>query len=378
MSRAVHSPSRLQRRPRIIITGPPAHAVSGIATHVRLLLDSAVARGFAFEHLCAGGEGLAETSVGRVLRHVRTPVRLFAMLMTERPALVHINTSLNARALPRDVMLLFVAWLTRCPVIWQVHGGRSILELAQTQPKAVPLLRLLLSVPRRVIVVSRQDEQGYAKVVAASRLRRISNAVHVPEQRERTAPDSALRVTYMGRLVAGKGVLDLLDAMRIIVHEHAEVPIYLQLAGVGPLEAQLTAAIAVHGLADRVQVLGLVEGAAKHRLLQQTDVFVLPTCLPERLPYALLESMAAGIPAVACAVGGVTEVVQDGLTGLLIAPHRPDLLASAIIELARDRQLLQQMSRAARERICVAHDLAHMAARFSALYEEVLDERRRA
>jgi glycosyltransferase involved in cell wall biosynthesis len=348
--------------------------VSGIATHVSLLLDTAVARRFAFVHLCAGGEGLVETIVGRALRHLRTPVRLLAMLMTGRPALVHINTSLNARALPRDVMLLFVAWLTRCPVIWQVHGGRSVLELERSQPTALSVLRLLLRVPRRIIVVTRQDEEGYAKVVAAGRLRRISNAVHVPQQPERIAPQSALRVTYIGRLVAGKGVLDLLDAMRIITREYAAIPIRLQLAGAGPLDAQLAAAIAEHGLSDRVQILGQVVGAAKHRLLEQTDVFVLPTWLPERLPYALLESMAAGIPAVACAVGGVTEVVQDRLNGLLVPPRRPDLLASAIIELARDRQLLQQMSRAARERICDSHDLTHMAARFCALYEEVLDE----
>jgi len=377
MSRATQTPSRRQRRPRIIITGPPAHAVSGIATHVSLLRDSAAAHRFAFEHLCAGGGELVETIASRVLRHLRTPIRLFTMLITGRAALLHINTALDARALSRDILLLFVAWITRCPVIWQVHGGRSVLELEQRQPRVLSALRLLLGVPRRVIVVTREDEQGYAKVVAATRLRRISNGVRVPPHLGRAASGSALRVTYMGRLIAGKGVLDLLDAMRIIAHEHAAMPIHLKLAGAGALEAQVRAAVAEYGLSERVQVLGQVRGATKHRLLEQTDVFVLPTRLPERLPYSLLESMAAGIPAVACDVGGVIEVVQDRRTGLLVPPHRPDLLAGAIIELARDRQLLQQMSRAARERICDSHDLAHMAARFCALYEEVLDERHR-
>jgi glycosyltransferase involved in cell wall biosynthesis len=378
MSLATQTHSRPRRRPTIIITGPPARAVSGISTHVSLLLDSAVAHRFAFERLCAGGGELVETIAGRVLRHVRTPVRLFTMLVTGRAALLHINTALDARALPRDMLLLFMACLTRCPVIWQVHGGRSVLELEQSQPTALAVLRLLLGLPRRVIVVTRGDEQGYAKVVAARRLRRISNGVHVPQHPERKAPESALRVTYMGRLIPGKGVLDLLDAMRIIARDYAAIPLHLNLAGAGSLEAQLRAAVAECGLSGRVKVLGQVVGAAKHRLLEQTDVFVLPTRLPERLPYALLESMAAGIPAVACAVGGVMEVVQDRLTGLLVPPHRPDLLASALVELARDRQLLQQMSRAARDRICDSHDLAHMAARFCALYEEVLDERRRA
>jgi len=47
------------------------------------------------------------------------------MLMTGRPALLHINTALNARALPRDAALLLIAWLTRCPVVWQVRDATS-------------------------------------------------------------------------------------------------------------------------------------------------------------------------------------------------------------------------------------------------------------
>jgi glycosyltransferase involved in cell wall biosynthesis len=376
MSRAVRNPSGPAR---IIITGPPAHAVSGIATHVSLLLESVAGHRFTLEHLCAGGEGLVESIWGRALRHLRTPLRLLAILLTGRPALLHINTALNARALPRDAVLLLVAWLTRCPVVWQVHGGSSISELERSQPTALSMLKLLLSVPRRVIVICRQDELGYAKLVAANRLLRISNAVKVPQPAERGAPGSRLRLTYMGRFVAGKGVLDLLEAMRIIVREHAAIPISLRLAGAGPLEAQLRAAVAEGGLSDRVQVLGPVVGAAKQRLLAETDVFLLPTSLPERLPYALLESMAAGIPAVACASGGIVEVVQQRRTGLLVpAPGRPDLLANAILELARDRQLLQQMSRAARECICESYDVTERAARFCDLYQEVLDERRRA
>ncbi len=380
MWRAVPHPSGVRsRQPRIVITGPPSHAVSGIATHVNLLLQSAARHRFTLEHLCAGGEGLTEDIGGRVLRHLMTPLGFLAMLMTERPALVHINTSLNARALPRDAVLLFMAWLSRCPVVWQVHGGRSVLQLEQRT--ALSMLRMLLRMPRRVVVVTRQDELGYAKVVGAPRLQRISNAVPaVPAAAalSRECRPPGLRVTYMGRLVAGKGVLDLIEAMRIIARADAAMPVTLSLAGAGPLAEQLRAAANGADLCGHVQVLGPVTGATKQQLLAQTDVFVLPTTLAERLPYALLETMAAGIPAVACALGGVTEVVQDRRSGLLVPPGRPDHLAAAILELARDRQLLEQMSRAARERISDSYDLTQMAARFCALYEEVLDEHRRA
>src|ERR1700754_2543475 len=125
-------------RPRIVITGPPVHALSGIATHVNLLLGSSVCRRFTLAHLYAGGDGRIEGFARRTLRRLRTLVRLFMMLVTWHPAILHTNTALNARALPRDAALLLVAWLSRCPVVWQVHGGSSIVELETNQPMMLP------------------------------------------------------------------------------------------------------------------------------------------------------------------------------------------------------------------------------------------------
>lgn len=366
-------------RPRIVITGPPAHALSGIATHVNLLLDSSVRHRFMLVHLCAGGEGLVEGIARRIFRRLRTPVRLFVTLVTWRPAILHINTSLNARSLPRDAALLLVARLTGCPVVWQVHGGTWIAELERSKPMALRMLRLLLRLPRRVVVISGQDESGYAKLVASDRLRRIANAVQVPDLSAREtipAERAGLRLAFIGRLVAGKGVLDLIEAMHIIARAPEAIGISLRIAGVGPVEVQARKRVEAYGLADRVHLVGTIVGAHKHRLLEQTDVLILPSFLPERLPYSLLESMAAGIPAVACAVGGVAELIEHGRTGLLVPPRRPDLLASAILQLASDRQLLAGLSVAARQQICDSYDLAGMGARFCALYDEVLDERR--
>jgi glycosyltransferase involved in cell wall biosynthesis len=362
----------------VIITGPPVNAVSGISTHVRLLLESAVCSRFRVAVLCAGSGGLNEGIVRQMLRRVRTPLRFFAMAALWRPSIVHINTSLNPRSFPRDAALLLLAWLTRCPVIWQVHGGAWILDLEQSNRTALAILKLFLMLPRRVVVICQQDELGYGRLVAADRLRRISNAVQVPEllrDEASTTQSTALRITYMGRLVEEKGVLDLLDAMRMIVRDHEGMRITLQFAGAGPIEAQLRLKVQEYRLGDSVQLLGQVSGRRKQDLLTQTHVFVLPSALPERLPYALLEAMAVGIPPIACAVGGVTELIEHRRTGLLIPPHRPDLLAAAILELARDRQLLTQMSKAARERIQDSYQGTEMAARVCALYEEVLGER---
>lgn len=297
--------------------------------------------------------------------------------MTFKPAIVHINTSLNARSFPRDAMLLVIAWLARRRVVWQVHGGQWIADLEQHNPVAFGMLKLFLKLPRRVVVICSQDELGYGKLVALNRLRRISNAVSLIDPMTNNVQEryaGTLRIIYIGRLVAGKGVLDLLDAIRIIARDRQGPAVALDIAGSGPLEQELRLKVHEYDLGMHVRLLGQVRGVQKHQLLSESDLLVLPSCLPERSPYALLESMAAGVPAIACATGGVMDVIEHRQNGMLVPPHRPDLLAAAIIEVARDRQLLRRMSVAARGTIVQAYHVSNMATRFCELYEEVIDE----
>jgi glycosyltransferase involved in cell wall biosynthesis len=82
------------------------------------------------------------------------------------------------------------------------------------------------------------------------------------------------------------------------------------------------------------------------------DIFALASHY-EGLPVAIMEALAVGLPIVATNVGGVPEAVREGIEGLIVPPHRPDLLADAIESLVDDPRRRRQMGRAARQR---AHD----------------------
>src|SRR5204862_6061777 len=123
-------------------------------------------------------------------------------------------------------------------------------------------------------------------------------------------------------------------------------------AGAGPEEAALRETAAARGV-GRVHLVGPLRGADKMSALERADVFVLPS-YAEGLPYALLESMAAGVPVIATGVGAIPELVEDGINRVLVEPRSAVGLAGAIGRLARVRCALPSRSAAARAHIAAS------------------------
>jgi glycosyltransferase involved in cell wall biosynthesis len=122
------------------------------------------------------------------------------------------------------------------------------------------------------------------------------------------------------------------------------------LIGWGELEAELVARHEELQLAGYVDLLGYRPDAMQ--VAAGCDIFALASHY-EGLPVAIMEALAVGLPIVATNVGGVPEAVREGIEGLIVPPHRPDLLADAIESLVDDPRRRRQMGRAARQR---AHD----------------------
>ncbi len=138
----------------------------------------------------------------------------------------------------------------------------------------------------------------------------------------------------------------------------------LQLAGLGPLKARMQSLAARLGLGGQVTFLG--HHVDVPGLLRSQALFVLSTHF-EGMPLALVEAMAAGCACVASDVIGVRGVIEDGVTGLLVAEGEPAALAEAIARLLRDPALAARLGAAARQRALAEHGLALMHQRYEAL-----------
>ena len=161
----------------------------------------------------------------------------------------------------------------------------------------------------------------------------------------------------------------MVDAFARVANERPDA--HLVLIGGGPLESQVRAQVARAGLGDRVVITGVRDDVPA--LLPALDVFVLSS-RAEGLPVSLLEAMAAGVPAVSTAVGGVPEVVEDGVTGLLVPPEDVEALWSSMMRLA-DPERRRRFARAGMQR-AMRYSGARAWEQVQASYQRVLPGRR--
>ena len=159
-------------------------------------------------------------------------------------------------------------------------------------------------------------------------------------------PDNAFLVCCTGRDVPRKGFDVLIEAMR---HLPEALNVHLLLVGKVDQNPKLQAQAAALPQPERVHFTGYRTDAPA--IAAASDVFVLPSTEREGLPRAVIEAMAYGVPAIVTDVGGMPELVEDGVSGYVVPPKDSLALARAIERLAANRDLRDHMGEAARERI---------------------------
>jgi glycosyltransferase involved in cell wall biosynthesis len=196
----------------------------------------------------------------------------------------------------------------------------------------------------------------------------VDTDVFRPAERE---PGRPLTLGFMKRLMPKYGPEYLIEAMPAIVAAHPRAR--LLMGGDGPLRAVLEKRVAELGLTANVCFLGAISYEEVPAVLRQIDVFVVPSVYDsETLGVAALEAEAMEIPVVACAVGGVSEAVLDGDTGVLVPPRDAEALASAILGLASAPDRARAMGRRARRYVRERYEWSHCVVRMESLYRQVV------
>ncbi|HTF87226.1 MAG TPA: glycosyltransferase [Planctomycetota bacterium] len=202
----------------------------------------------------------------------------------------------------------------------------------------------------------------------------IDPAAHRPE-RSRAEVRSELGVgvdepvvLMVGSLVLRKGHGVLFDALARLAKHGLQPSVWLAGEGSERAELERQAAALAPG---QVRFLGQRRDVAD--LLAAADIFAMPS-LHEGLGVAALEALQAGCAVVASRVGGLAEVVEDGVSGLLVPPADPASLAEAVEKLIRDPGLRARLAEAGRARIHARYRASAMVAGYEALYRRVLAE----
>ena len=355
-----------RKRAVVLLLGPSRGAISGVSTHVNLLLGSALGRAFELEHFQVGSEGRAESAPGMLARLAFGPFLLAARILRRGAALVHVNTSLRPRSYWRDLANVAAAKLCGAGVVYQIHGGASP-EGFFAHPLLKLLLRATLKWPDAVIVLGSPQLEAYRAFAPGANIAVIPNGIDCAKvEPQRDA--SALRLLSIGRLVPGKGLAESIAGLAAA--RAAGVAARLVIAGSGPEEALLRQLAQSLGLGSAVSFAGPAYGERKARLLGEADALLLASH-DEGLPYALLEAMGAGVVPVVTPVGGIPDVVQAGVHGLFVPVGDAAAIAAALGELARNPGRRARMSAACRERVAAHYSVERLAGDFIALYRKL-------
>ncbi len=232
----------------------------------------------------------------------------------------------------------------------------------------------VLDVPARSEASRRKVAQAIDSIeqiaTVSDAIRQATESVGTPRRPVRVVPngadtevfrpidrDEALRslgidadgpvISYVGKLVPRKGVMDLAEALGEL-SRGPNPPPTLVAAGIGELREDFERRVAELGIADRVHLLGKVPHERVATVMCAGDVFVLPS-LSEGLPTVVCEAMACARPVVATAVDGTPEIVRDGETGRLVPPRDPAALAAALGEVLYDDETAARMGARALE-----------------------------
>ena len=273
-------------------------------------------------------------------------MRLTIRLLIQDHDVYHLNPSFAFRSLLRDGVFLVVLRLfrRRQTLVFFRGWDPTFVRRVSASPLGSRLFLWVYGYPARVLVLGSAFSNDLKclgmdsnKVFVSTTMFEGAQFLDVMRRRN----DKQVRILFLARLIAAKGIYQLLKAFRRIADEDPHVS--LVMAGSGEEASRVLAWCVENGLQERVELPGYVGGAEKAQILLNSDIFVLPSFHGEGCPNALLEAMGAGLPVIVTPVGGIPDLVQHGLNGLIVEPEDVTSLEKAIRSLVNDPFLCAAM-----------------------------------
>jgi glycosyltransferase involved in cell wall biosynthesis len=266
------------------------------------------------------------------------------------------------------IAALIIHRLTGIPFSFTVHGHDLHVEKRMLSEKlAAARFAVAISNYNRDTMVEECGEWAHSKiaVVHCGIDRSIFDATARGSRH-----GSTMRLLCVGRFDEVKGHPVLVEACRRLSEKG--IPFECDLVGEGPRRAAVEAMIQEAGLAGRIRTLGARPRPEVVRLLSECDVFALPSVMAangerEGIPVSLMEAMAMGIPVVSTRLSGIPELVEDGVSGILVEPGDAGALADALEKLAHDPELRAKLGEAGRAQVLRDFDLAQNVDRLATL-----------
>src|SRR6266498_5434544 len=346
----------------------PPRIIGGISTHVYHLSRALVERGTSVRVITCDfpnapseeiidGVSVSRVDSGRVpesnfllwIYHLNSQMisKTIELFETERFDLIHAHDWVVGRAAVELKNRLGL------PLISTIHAteiGRGGSLDGEYRRKVREIERLLVEQSDGIICCSNYmlDHIQHELSAANAKIHVIPNGVEVDRFKNNGGPqlfsaevsEDRKIILYVGRIVREKGIFTLLEALDELRTRGKDVS--LVFVGEGPLKEDLAKEVLRRRLSDRVKITGFVDQEKLVSLYNSCDAFVLPSHY-EPFGMVVLEAMASRVPVVVSDVGGLSEIVEDGVTGVKVPASDSRALAEGILRVLEGRELSAQL-----------------------------------
>lgn len=314
-----------------------------------------------------------------------------------RPKILHIMVSRSRLGFLKDFVLMNLAHLAGVKTIVHVRGG----DLQRFYTSCGPVLRRLIRFTyRRVdcaIALGPSLRGQFRGLVLERKVRTVLNCyndsgISSTSPRAQERPSDMLRVLFLSNVLPSKGIFDALKGVALA----REQGVSLQFTFVGQfldfdialtrnpyqkaynldarsLEKKFWDCVNKLNLKSLTRVLGVVLREEKWKLLESSDILLLPIYNPnEGQPLTVIEAMRAGCVIVSTTCGGLCDLVKDGITGTVVRPHCPADIANALADFWRNRDQMLQMSCRNQKKTLERHNPVVHARQINNIYRSLL------
>lgn len=372
MSPFGESATRVHDRPasgaRAVWVSTALHTRGGIASYVRTIRATPLWERWRVRHVPTHRDGSA---LAKLLAFANGLAALVPSALRP-PSVLHVHMS-SYGSFVRKATICWAARRRGIPVVLHIHGS-EFRTFHDTSPRPVRwLIRGTLTGAAAVVALGGRWAAHLQEIAPGARVTTIPNAVAIAGQNEQPGAGDPVRVLFLGEIGDRKGTFALLDAWTDVVAAVAPGSVHLTVAGDREVD-RARAAIDRLGLSSIVELRPWQSPDEVDSLLRASHVLVLPS-QSEGQPMAILEAMAHGLCVVASDVGGIPDLIDDGVSGVLVPPGDTAALAAALRGVVTDHERRGRLAARGLDRARSEFDVEVVWKRIEALYEEVIAAR---
>ncbi len=265
----------------------------------------------------------------------------------QKSDILYLNTALDIKTLVRDSITIFILkkYNRKIKIVLKFHGSQESVIFS----KINLLQKYIFRKASLLLVLSDEERQNFLRSgVASDKVQVTANAiqpgVYVPDiefKKKAGLTEQTNILLFVGRFIEEKGILDLVEACRLLKEEPDDFQLFC--LGDGPLFKEVNRLIHIYGLKDNIRLLGHIPENVTRYYYSSCDILILPTYHQEGFPMAVFQAIGAGKPVITTKIRAAADYLTEDENCLWVEKKNPQQLYKQILMLVNDKRLQNKM-----------------------------------